>query len=639
MRPLRILFSLTIGFAASLFLAVTFFDYSAFDSLIDRLFLVLVPALAIGLTLHHVFPSLSAWTARLRTQFSQFSLLHYLLAFSLALNLTYGAVGFFHEPLRTPYNMVLFTVFFISIGNGIGYYLVRRAAQSFHDGFLSKPLNVLVALLLPLFLTAAVYASLQSPALFVWQYILVPQKWMTLFIVAALAAGAGSFAVLEKFETSGYAEKIGQTKFILFLSQNLPGLYAAGMFFLIHLVFARGLNHPALNYNSVLFEADAGPWMEILASPQGGSVGRAVHPLSLIVVRPLVRLAAGFLGAHYALGGMLIASAMAGLCVFMAWLFVKRATDSNTYAFLFAVLLGSSAAHLLFGSLTENYIFGAASLIFFFLLIQANERRFSVLIPAGLLLFGITITNIAQGIIALFLNKFGIRRLLQYAVWISAFGVLLTVFTAILHPGKQTLFFVPEDIAFEFNFIKSSDGATSDPMRLSEPESVARKLQIVSRSVLLYGVVGPKPLAVISEKPPYPTIDMKTFDVRTGRLAPYKGMGRFALALWLTLPAGGLMLFARNFRTSKHTSLMLGLLGALGFNFLMHLFYGTELFLYTSHWVYALVLFTALAWSDFTGKWLFETALALIVLVVMINNLWFIFEIQRALAPFYAAAQ
>jgi hypothetical protein len=378
--------------------------------------------------------------------------------------------------------------------------------------------------------------------------------------------------------------------------------------------------------------------MEILASPGGGVVGRSVHPLSLIIVRPLVRSASGMMGEHYALGGMLTVSAVAGLCVFMTWLFIKRATDSKTYALLSAVLLGSTAAHLLFGSLTENYIFGAASLIFFFLLIQASEKRFAVLIPAGLLLFGITITNIAQGIIALSFNKFGFRRLLQYSVLILALGVLLTAFTVVLHPGGQTLFFVPEDIAFEFNFIKSSDGATSDPMRLSEPGSVARKLQVVSRSVLLYGVVGPKPLAVVSEKPPHPTIDMKTFDVRTGGLAPYKGIGRPASALWLILLAGGSLMFVRNFRRSTHAPLMLGLLGALGFNFFMHLFYGTELFLYTPYWVYALVLFTALAWSDFAGKRWFEIALALIVLVLMINNLWFILEIQRALAPFYTAA-
>lgn len=640
MRLLRLLFSLMIGFAASLILALTFFGYSTFTSPIDRLFLVLVPALAIGLTLHHAFFSQFSQSP----QFPQFSIPHYLLAFFLTLNLTYGAAGYFQEPLRTPYNMVLFTAFFVTSGSVAGYYLVRRAAQSFRSGFLSKSLNVLLALSLPAFLIAIILASLQFPSMFVMDYIRVPRAWMPLFILTAFASAVWSpFLIAHQREASQWdASRITRlvhpTSFLLHLSQNLPGLYAAGMFFLIHLILARSLNHPALNYNSVLFEADAGPWMEILASPQGGSVGRAVHPLSLIIVRPLIRLAAGFMGEHYALGGMLVVSAAAGLCVFMTWLFVRRATESQTYALLFAILLGSTSTHLLFGSLTENYIFGAASLIFFFLLIQANEQRFSVLVPAGLLLFGVTITNIAQGIIALFFNKFGFRRLAQYSILILALGVLLTAFTAVLHPGKQTLFFVPNDIAFEFNFIKSSDGATSDPMRLSEPASISRKLQVVSRSVLLYGVVGPKPLAVVSEKPPFPTIDMKTFDLRTGKLASYKGLANLPLALWLTLLGGGLLMFVKNYRASKHTPLMLGLLGALGFNFLMHLFYGTELFLYTPYWVYALILFTALALSNFAGQRWFEVALALIVLVLMTNNLGFIVEIQRALAPFYAAA-
>jgi hypothetical protein len=255
--------------------------------------------------------------------------------------------------------------------------------------------------------------------MFVWEYITVPQKWMAVVFHCRHLAGVWSLALLEKLEQSAFFEKIKQSEVFLF-SQNLPGLYAGGMFFIVQAILARAINHPALTYNTVLFEADAGPWMEILASPAGGSVGRAVHPLSLITIRPLIRLVAGIMGEHYALGGMLVTSAIAGLCVFMVWLFVKRATDSKTYAFLFAIMLGSTATHLLFGSLTENYIFGAASLIFFFLLIQSNETRFSVLVPAGLLLFGITITNIAQGIIGLFFNKFGFRRLVQYGVTVLA---------------------------------------------------------------------------------------------------------------------------------------------------------------------------------------------------------------------------
>jgi hypothetical protein len=83
---------------------------------------------------------------------------------------------------------------------------------------------------------------------------------------------------------------------------------------------------------------------------------------------------------------------------------------------------------------------------------------------------------------------------------------------------------------------------------------------------------------------------------------------------------------------------MLGLLGAIAFNFLLHLFYGTEIFLYTSYWVYAFVLFLALAFSEFAHKaWLQWGLLFAVVLIFMANNYWFIFTILQALAPFYAA--
>jgi len=642
MNFFHIIFSLLMGFAASLFLALTFLGYSTVDSPIDRLFLLLVPALAIGLILYQAFPSLSAWTQRIRAQFTnpQSTIPHYLLAFLFALKLTYGLVGYLQDPLRTPYNMALFTAVSITFGCVIGYYLFQRAANSLlNNGFLSKPLNILLVLILPIFAAVVIYGSAQFPSMFVWDYITVPQEWTALFFIVAISAGVWSLAILEKFEQGAWFEALRQSRFVSFLSQNLPGLYASGMFFIVQAILARAFNHPALTYNTVLFEADAGPWMNILASPESGVVGRAVHPLSLIIIRPLIRLVAGIMGEYYALGGMLVTSAIAGLCVFMVWLFVKRASNSSTYALVFAMMLGSTATHLLFGSLTENYIFGAASLVFFFLLIQSNETRFSVLVPAGLLLFGITVTNIAQGMIGLFFNKFGFRRLVQYGVTVLVAAAMLNILANVLYPNKQGFFFIPSDLAFEMNFVSAERaGVLSDPMRLSEPESIPRKFQVVTRSVLLYGVVGPKPLEVVSDKPPFPTIDLKTFDVRTGGFAPYKGLSKLPVVVWVALLAGGFFLFVKNFRTSKHTPLMLGLLGALAFNILLHLFYGTELFLYTSYWVYALVLFVALAFSEFAEKSWLQWGMVLGVLVLMANNYWFIFTIQQALTPFYAAA-
>ena len=625
MKVLHALVSLLIGFAISYFLAVTFFNHSEYSSQIDRLFLTVVPALAIGILLFEAFPSFSQWVGRIR---SHYSLSHYFFGYLLSLIFAYGAVGFFSEVLKTSFSVMIFTAIFVVLGSVCGYYLIRRAAHSLSDGFLRKLLNIILVLALPLFLGIMIYLSLQFPVMFVWDYITVPQKWLGLFFATALVAGVCGLGVLDKFESGGYYESFKKTKLFDFVSNNLPGLYAGGMFFLINLMIARAINHPALSINSVLFESDAGPWMTILGSPASDVINRSVHPLVLITVRPIIRFVGIFMGDQWHLAPMLAAAAMSGLCVLMAWIFINRAIGIKTYAFAFAILLGSTATHLLFGSLTENYIFGSASLILFFLLIQAGEKRFAVLVPAGLLLFGITITNIAQGVIGLFFNKFGFRRLLRYCVIILALGITLTILTSALYPNTQTFFFVPADLAFEFNFVRT----TQEPLA----NRLIQKFQVVSRTMFLYGVVGPSPIEAISKKDPFPTIDLKTFDIRENRLASYKGLANIPLILWLILLGWAFLAFAKNIRSSKHLSMMFGLLGTLAFNFLMHMVYGTELFLYTPYWTYALIFFIALALSEYADKKWFESILAIIVVTLMINNFWFIFVILRGLAPFYA---
>jgi hypothetical protein len=515
----------------------------------------------------------------------------------------------------------------ILAGSILGYYLVRRVELSFQVGFLKKPLNIILVLILPVLLSVIIYLSLQFPTMFVWDYITIPSKWLGTFFASALIASVWGMAVLEQFELRGYYEQLKQTRIYSLLKQNLPGIYAGGMFFLINLIIARALNHPALSINSVLFETDAGPWMDILGSPSGDALNRSVHPMVLIIIRPLVRFVGMFMGDQWRLAPILLAAFMSGLCVFMAWIFVKRATGASTYAFIFAILLGSTATHLLFGSLTETYVFGMTSLIFFFLLIQAGESRFSVLVPAGLLLFGITISNIAQGAIGLFFGKFGFRRLVQYCVLVVAAGVVLTAVTSALYPNRQTFFFVPDDIAFESNFVK--------PVYSSPLDGLLARFQLVSRTMFLYGAVGPSPVEVIAHKDPRPTIDFKTFEPRDHTLASYRGFANIPLLLWLSLLAGSVVMFFRNIRSSRHLPLMLGLLGSLAFNFVLHMNYGTELFLYTPYWLYLLVFFITLAYSELAGRIWFESILVFIMFVLMINNTWFIYVVLRGLAPFF----
>jgi hypothetical protein len=542
----------------------------------------------------------------LNPNMAKHSISRFIVSFLLGLCFAYIIIGFLNPVLDSILAIVISTLIIMTIANFIIDISLPATPLSL---WRSNPF----VLSLPVFFIGTIYICLQFPEMFVWENISIPQQYLLTFILTAIVSGFINCFLVQKINVE---------------IKNGLGIYLGGMFFLIHLILSRTLNHPALSHNVVLFEADAGPWMEILARSESAPINRAVHPLSLIIIRPLMRLASFWMGEHYQLGAMLVVSATAGLCVFMAYVFIKRATESKTYAFLFAMLFGFSASHLLFGSLTENYIFGAASLILFFLLIQSNETRFSILIPAGLLLFGITITNIAQGVIGLFFNKFNFRRLFLFCVYVLVFGILLTLFTNSLYPKSITYFFNPKDIAFELGFVKVVG---------EEPESnFAEKFQVTARTMALYGLVAPKPIEAISEKPPFPTIDLKTFDIRTHQLASYKGIANIPLVLWLILLAGSFVAFIKNIRTSKHLPLMLGLLGALGFNFIMHLFYGTELFLYTPYWMYALVFFIALSLSEFAEKTWFQILLTLIVFIIAINNFNFIFSILKAVEPFYA---
>jgi hypothetical protein len=683
-KVLQILFRmgliLVVSFTVSFSSAVIFFNFSEYESVTDRAFLVIVPALAIAYLLFGIvspfwnwlrqrqfnilftfavlaivgasvfvlpyaisriyFLGLAAFALALfalmlpvvpsveRIQMDH-SIWHYAFGFLLCLLIVYGVDGFLTDVLQSTFNMIIFTFISLLIGSVFGYYLVQRVVHSFNDGFLSKTLNIILCLTLPLLLSGLIYASLQFPSMFVLEYIKVPSGWFGLFTASALTAGVWGIGALEQFESRDYYRRFKQTKLFKFISENLAGIYAGGMFFLINLVIARALNHPALNINTVLFESDAGPWMTILGSPEGDAVNRSVHPLVLITVRPLIRFASIFMADQWNLAAMIVVSAMSGLCVLMAWIFVKRATGEGTYAFIFAILLGSTATHLFFGSLTDTYIFGMTSLIFFYLLIQAKENRFSVLVPAGLLVFGITITNIVQGVIGLFFNNFGIRRLMCFCVYVLTAGICLTVFASVVYPNRQTFFFVPSDIAFERNFVKSSNEAPS--------EHILERIQLVSRVMFLYGVTGPRPIEIIANKPPRPTIDLKTFDLPNHIYASYKGFANIPLVLWLILLAGSFLFFVKGFRFSPHVPLMLGLLGSLAFNFLLHMIYGTELFLYSPYWIYLLLFFVALAYAEFAGNKWFESILMVFVLMQMINNAWFIFVILRGLAPFYAA--
>lgn len=677
---LRVGGSLFIALMLSFSSAVIYFNFSGYENISDRVFLVAVPTVAITYLLYEAFSRFGPWLSQRQPAvlitFGIFALLgsavvvlpsatstvyylgmlslalvffalmlpaapalermrlthsmvHYFLGFVLSLIISYGVIGFMGGVFKYRFDVIVFSFLITILGTIVGYYLVRRASHSIHDGFLSNPLSFFLVISLPIFLGAVLYLSLQFPSMFSLAYIQIPVDRLGMFISSAVIAGAWSIVLMEQFEARGYYAAFKQTKTFAFIKENLPGIYAATLFFWINLIIARALNHPTFSINSIVFEADAGPWMSILGFPQGHDVNRAVHPLVLITLRPLVGLVQLFTADKWFLGPIILVAAMNGLCIFMAWLFAKRATQKDSYAFIFSIILGVTAAHLLFGSLTETYVFGMTSLIFFFVLVQADEKRFSVLVPAGVLVFGVTVTNIAQSAIALFFKKFGFWRLVYYGIIVLTVSIVLTSFVSVLYPGNQTFFWVPADLAFEGRFSK--------PIYTGPMSRVVEKFEVVGRAIFFHGVVAPTPIEDYTRKTTDPLIDFKTFDYHEHKYAWYNGIAYLPVGIWLALLAGSIFLFLKNLRTSVHVPLMLGLLGSIAFNYFLHMNYGTELFLYSPYWTYLLIFFLILAYADFAGRRWFESVLAVFALTLMINNAWFIFIILRGLAPYLAA--
>jgi hypothetical protein len=269
-----------------------------------------------------------------------------------------------------------------------------------------------------------------------------------------------------------------------------------------------------------------------------------------------------------------------------------------------------------------------ASLIFFLLLVQADEKRLSALVPAGLLVFGITITNIAQSMLALFFKKFGFWRLVYYGVLILTLGVTLTAFVNILFPGNQSSFWVPEDILFEAQF--------SQPVYQTPLEGVTTRAQIVGRTFFLYNMLAPTPIeAQRGQALGTPIINFKTYHYKDGIAAWYDGFANLPLILWVGILAAAAAFFLKNiFSKDENTPLLYGMLGGVAFNFFLHMNYGTELFLYTPYWTYLIVFFIALSFKGLANLRWFQVFIALFLLMAFANNLKFIHIILSGLAPY-----
>ncbi|MEW6404224.1 MAG: hypothetical protein AB1649_20700 [Chloroflexota bacterium] len=520
------------------------------------------------------------------------------LAWMLSLLAVSLVLGFFGNFYSAFFEFLLLTVIVQTASSLLIYHLVNKAwtLQTY------QPANLLLALALVsvlfVFVRAMLGMAMQFPALFDADILLFEERQWIPFALGGLIAIPILGWVRHLVEHS----EIRQTRFYRWIDERTTGLLPAGFFFVAYFIFASVFNRPAFDVDDIFFDTDGLLWRMRFTTPDVRDYyWRAVHPFVLIIIRPIIAFIAFFLkGDRLAAAFLLVAFAGAS-CVFLTWRFVKTTTGNSLYALLIASMLGASAAHLVFSSLIETYIFLAAVMLAFLVLLLRDTPLFA-LVATGLISFGITLTNFIQTAIAFIFVKRDFKGWVKYGVIVAALTIPLTMLNDLVYPNSQPYFFIPSSIGAE----------AENTFTPTVPRALA-----VGRVMALHSMVAPDPL-ILEEEIPF--LKVWIFKADPLRLSEYEtGFGLGLTVFWVALLLVGGFLFLRNLRKADNR-FQIALIFILLFNFALHLRYGKDVFLYSTNWTYAIVLFLALAWKELADKRWFQITLLVFVALLLANN-------------------
>jgi hypothetical protein len=432
----------------------------------------------------------------------------------------------------------------------------------------------------------------------------------------------------------------------LLLREHVPGILLALLFFAVYTCVGLQFNLSHSDTTDNFFEADNFPWMNRIAAPNGYLMEmRAPHPFAYFIFRPLGWLLNLFT-SNPPLSAILLNTFAGALCVFMAWIFIKRQFQNPIYALLIASLLGLSTAHFFFGSIIETYIFSAAALIGFVLALQKRTDSLFASVTMSVITFGITITNFAQNFIGFVVSqiqrishlerqpdqvrkflKISFFEFLRFTALTLSLGIVLSTIHAAWYPSSK-LFFQLSDA--------QAEGMFSQPIFQEPAWKATGRVVLLVRTILLYTVVAPKPF--VFGKEVGATLPYFNFFKLTPHLysySAYNGLGTILVTAWAVFLFGAGVFFLWNLIRTRKADLSLVFVLSILFNFVLHLIYGFEPFLYSPDWAYALIFFVALSLAPLARNRLFQGAMLVFLILLAYNQIQLFLFMYKTIAPFY----
>jgi hypothetical protein len=383
------------------------------------------------------------------------------------------------------------------------------------------------------------------------------------------------------------------------------GLYAScGVLFVVR---APGL----FRYLDQLFDADIPSRVFDLTRPQGGHAWTRLHPLFVLLLNPLGFAArellrrAGLEGLESArLAAVVLTAAAGGLTVAFFCVLVRRLGLASAPAVAWSVVFGLSSSQLVFASFPESFAFSALSLVFLFAQGARPSPPRDRLVAAGVLSFGMVVTNLVAAVLVR-ARWLDVRRPLAALRSLAAYGLLVVGVTALLslvqlvvYPGSAS-FLQPEPVGFAHrtDAVWPRDGA----------EVVERAIDVAAH-LAWFNLAAPR-LLVTETASAGTRVDFASPSPVALRPA---GMGH--VLLWAALLAAVLVTGTGRRVFREPVPMLLALW--IAFNAGLHMVVGASLFLYASQWTFAVVALAATGSDRLAGT--ASRRRAILVLVVLL---------------------
>jgi hypothetical protein len=366
------------------------------------------------------------------------------------------------------------------------------------------------------------------------------------------------------------------------------------------------------------FDADLGSWTVDLARPQGPHLRTPIHPLSILLLNPLGSAIRTVLrAAHVDLAARLAAQwlcAVAGaLAVGVFRVLLARIGVGTARARLWTLLYATSATQVVFSTLPESYAFSALSLVLVFAVAAGRRPAWWARLAAGVLAFGVTVTNLVAVALARASDLDWRRAGRSLLTWSAHVGAVLLATAALslvqraLYPTAP-LFFAAGGLAGGYaSYLSVPDTAG---------EAVKRLAGVVSH-VGFAGLCAPA-LQLVG---PASARGVRFADVPLLTPTPLSAVHWLLWALVLFQAVRGTVTAGARgapFAAGRASGVVAALWLWLAFVVVLHCVFGTWLFLYSGHWVFALVAVAArgIEARDDTIR---RTATALLVVLVILQ--------------------